>query len=31
LFTNQQVTIHRKESFSFEPGQFAVYAITKNE
>lgn len=31
LFTNHQATIHRKESFSFEPGQFAVYAITKNE
>lgn len=29
LFTNCPATIHRKESFSFEPGQFAVYFITK--
>ncbi len=30
LFTNNFVTVHRKESFAFEPGQFAVYCVTKD-
>jgi hypothetical protein len=28
LFTNNPVTVGRKESFSFAPGEYAVYHIT---